>query len=226
MKTVFFQIGTNNGNDNFNQLCKVNKPDCIVLVEPNPAHISNIEKMYRNFTNVHIINRAIFYEDDQEVELFIPAKDGIYGQPGVQPNRKNGNLVYSDGQFSLLPMNDWGEKNNMCSFKASTITFNTICNNLNITDIQYLQIDTEGFDSEIIKMIDLDKINIQQIRYEKWNFDNSCFTEHTKFDKTDTTQLGSAGMDIVKNKLIQHNYILKDIKDRFGNDIMATKNKN
>ena len=75
-------------------------------------------------------------------------------------------------------------------------------------------------------MIDLDKINIQQIRYEKWNFDNSCFTEHTNFDKTDTTQLGSAGMDIVKNKLIQYNYILKDIKDQFGNDIMATKNKN
>ena len=222
---VFFQIGTNDGNDNFHDMCVSEKPDMIVLVEANTKHIPTIEKNYENIKNVHIINKAIYYNDNEMVELFLPAKDGVYGQRAVQPDRKQGNHLYTDGQFSLLPMNDWGEKTNMCIFKAQTITFDSICDNLGITDIEYLQIDTEGFDSEIIKMIDLDKFNIKKIRYEKWNFDTKCFTKHNTNDtmlKIDN--LGINGMNMVVDKLNKYNYILRDIHDSDGNDIIATKN--
>jgi len=72
-------------------------------------------------------------------------------------------------------MNDWGEKNNMIEMKSNSITFNTLCSNLNIGEIDYLQIDTEGFDSEIIKSIDFSKHKIHVLRYEKWPFDTECF---------------------------------------------------
>jgi FkbM family methyltransferase len=223
MSKVFFQIGTNNGNDNFNQLCRTNNPDMIILVEPNPKHIASIQKLYSSFSNVHIINKAIFYTNDEEVKLYIPAKDGIYGQSSVQPGRTSGNSTYTDGHFSLLPMNDWGEKQNLCSFTAQSITFDAICDSLSITNIQYLQIDTEGFDSEIIKMINFDKYNIECIRYEKWGFDEECFTKHIDSNKSNPQELGKAGMEIVKQKLLKYNYTSRDIKDRDGNDIIATK---
>ena len=85
---------------------------------------------------------------------------------------------YGDAHYSLVPMNDWGVKETLQEFKTTSITFDTLCKNYEITKIDYLQIDTEGFDTEIIQMIDFTKYVINTIRYEKWQFDSSCFTEH------------------------------------------------
>jgi len=214
MKKVFFQIGTNNGDDVFKELCLKENPDVIILVEPNKMHIESIKKNYLKMKNFHIFNNAIYYEDDKDIELYLPAIDGVYG------NKAENGHTYSNGEFSLIPMNDWGEKKNMVKLKAKTITFDTICQKLNITDIEYLQIDTEGFDSEIIKMLDLNKYNIKNIRYEKWTFPEDRFT---KYHNEKKEQLGINGMKIVEEKLKKNGYTLRDIKDRSGNDIIAEK---
>lgn len=41
---VFFQIGTNDGNDDFRQMVNKEKPDLVILVEPNPDLIKHIKK--------------------------------------------------------------------------------------------------------------------------------------------------------------------------------------
>ena len=107
----------------------------------------------------------------------------------------------------------------MYKIKAKTITFDTICKKFNITNIDYLQIDTEGFDSEIISMINLNKYNIKKIRYEKWGFDKERFTKHND----NTKKLGKEGMKMVEEKLLKHGYVLNSIHDRYGNDIIAIK---
>lgn len=213
MEKVYFQIGTNIGNDLFKTKCINDKPTKIILVEPNPLHKESIKNNYKEFSNVHIFINAIYYNDDETIQLQVPANNGIFGNPG-----ENG-VIYNHSHLSLVPMNDWGSKENMFKINAKSITFYTICKKLNIDNIDYLQIDTEGFDSEIIKMIDFDKINIKQIRYEKWLFDSSKFTNNFG----DNNELGETGMKIVKNKLEKYGYILNDIRDRSGNDIIATK---
>jgi hypothetical protein len=45
MSKVFFQIGTNNGNDLFRELVIKNAPDCVILVEPNKELIDEIKKI-------------------------------------------------------------------------------------------------------------------------------------------------------------------------------------
>jgi len=45
MSKVYFQIGTNDGNDLFRDLVKRNNPDIVILVEPNTTLIANIEKI-------------------------------------------------------------------------------------------------------------------------------------------------------------------------------------
>ena len=92
-------------------------------------------------------------------------------------------------------------------FKTKTKTFDSICDSLNVQNITYLQIDTEGFDSEIIRMINLDKYNINTIRYEKWNFSEESFTKHTtNTDFVDISILGKNGMALVEEKLTKYNY--------------------
>lgn len=221
-KNVWMQIGTNDGNDNFLKHVSHFKPKKVILIEANSLLIDQIHMHYahlKNICEIIIINKTIYTEDDKTLSLFLPAQDGIYGKPGVQPNRKQGNHLYTHGQFSLLPMNDWGEKKDMIEIKSEGITFETLCSHLNIRNIDYLQIDTEGFDSEIIKSIHLDQIDISIIRYEKWYFTEDCFSLYNDSKE----KYGLNGMLYVKDKLEHHNYVLHDIRDLDGDDIIAVK---
>jgi len=213
MSKVFFQIGTNNGNDLFRNKVKISQPDIVILVEPNKKLLDEINKNYHAIKNVHIYNYAIYYHNGETVELYIPAKNGVMG------TLADNGIIYNDGHFSLLPMNDWGKKDDMVKFTAKTITFDEICKKHNITEIDYLQIDTEGFDTEIIKMIDLSKYKINQIRFEKWGFDIKCFTDyHNEL----ANELGVNGLNIALDKLRNHSYIISEISDEDGDDILAT----
>lgn len=223
-KSVWIQIGTNNGIDNFRKYVNEYKPKKVVLVEANSSLIHDIHKNYdtiKKYTEVIIVNKTIYTENNKEVSLFLPAKNGIYGNPGVQPDRQQGNHTYTHGQFSLLPMNDWGEKKHMIEIKSNSITFHMLCQELNIKIIDFLQIDTEGFDSEIIKSINLNNINISVIRYEKWPFKEESFSRYNNENKD---KYGLNGMICVKDKLEKNNYKLYDIKDNDGDDIIAIKN--
>jgi len=199
--SVFIQIGTNNGNDNFRKLVLKHKPSRVILIEPNSNLYESIRKNYQDIPNVTILNRAICYEDNKPVELYI-AKE------------------YGDAHFSLLPMNDWGDKSDMVKITANSIRFDTLCSMLNISEIDYLQIDTEGFDSEIIDMIDFNTYIIHQLRYEAWGFDTEAFTKHNG-DKA--YKLGKAGMERTANKLAAYGYTLNNISDEDGNDIIASR---
>jgi FkbM family methyltransferase len=217
MPKVFIQIGTNNGNDRFRQLVIENKPDKVVLIEPNPNLYETIRQNYRGIPNVTILPRAVYYEDDKDVDLFIGSRPEQYGK-----ENDNG-IVYTDAHFSLVPMNSWGDKDKMMKITAKSITFNTVCQMVGVTEIEYLQIDTEGFDSEIIRMLDFSKYTIQTIRYERWEFDSRDFTKHN----LDTYEnMGKTGMIIAKQKLLDNNYVLDHIYDWDGCDIIATLKTN
>ena len=137
---------------------------------------------------------------------------------GIIGNKGTNGITYGDAHFSLVPMNDWGDKNNMAKIEAKTITFDEICRIHNITEIDYLQIDTEGFDSEIIKMIDLSKVKIKKIRFEKWGFKPECFTSH---NSEISNELGIAGINATVEKLKNNNYVISEISDSDGNDYIA-----
>ena len=82
-----------------------------------------------------------------------------------------------------------------------------------------LKIDTEGFDSEIIKMLNLDEYKINNIRFEIWSFDETCFKDYNP-DKW--KELGKAGMTMVYEKLTKYRYTFSKINDEDGDDILAT----
>ena len=221
---LFIQIGTNDGNDRFNQLVKHYKPKHVILIEPNQTLYDSILHNYKDVssdtTRITVINKCIYHTDDAEVSLFIPAKDGVYGNPGVQPERIQGNYTYNNKHFSLIPMNDWGEKKDMVEIKCKTVTFKTLCKLYNISKINYLQIDTEGYDSEIISSIDLETINVNIIRYEKWPFDEQCFS---KYHNENRHLYGLGGMKNIENLLRFNNYSIYNISDEDGDDIIAFK---
>ena len=52
-----------------------------------------------------------------------------------------------------------------------SVTINQLLDKYQLTDIDVLFIDTEGFDDKIIKSIDFDKYNIKEIYYEHLHID-------------------------------------------------------
>lgn len=210
---TYFQIGTNNGADTFQRKVRAERPDLVILVEPNSALEPTIKKNYEGVRNVFILSKAISYTNEP-VSLWIPAKRGVFG------TRADNGLTYQDAHFSLVPMNDWGDKSDMVELKADGVTFDTVCRAFGLKTIDYLQIDTEGFDSEIIKMIDLSKIDIKQIRYEQWNFESK---EFTRYHGDRAGSLGKNGMREVGEKLARAGYTIQEIRDEDGEDWLATK---
>jgi len=155
---VFIQIGTNNGNDNFRKLVIQHKPSKVILVEPNYSLFDIITEHYKDIPNVYIENKAIYYNSNSEISLYIPKTNAN--------NIAANGCGYCDAHYSLVPMNDWGDA--LQEIKTDSITFDDLCIKYNIrSKIDYLQIDTEGFDTEILKMIDFNKYDIRMIRYEK-----------------------------------------------------------
>jgi len=202
---VFIQIGTNNGNDEFNSIVKYVCPDKIILVEPNSSLTGFIASNYANIENVYIENFAITTTTQGTVSLFMKNKLNLSGE--------NEMGIRYDGGFSLLPMDDWGD--DLDEIRAESISFDDLCKKHNVTNIRYLQIDTEGFDAEIIKSIDFNKINIDIIKYEKWNFSPHCFSRHgNKY-----MEYGLSGMESVEKLLKGKGYVLMEQQS----DIIAIK---
>ena len=142
---VYIQIGTNDGDDLFYKKVVDEKPDIVILVEPNPIHIPSIKSRYLHMERDIIIRQQVVHPlDGQLVKLFVP-QDNKHSSVIMRHG-----LGWREDEYITVP----------------TISFNTMCKGLQ--HIDYLQIDTEGFDNEILDSIDFTQFTIDIIRFERW----------------------------------------------------------
>ena len=207
---VLVQIGTCTGHsdhDPFEGIVKTTSPSKVILVEPNPALREEIYKNYEGVDNVFLESVAIVKEPTKELVRLVYPK-----------NNKNGASIngihYGPHNFSLVPMDDWGDDFEV--LEVPGMTLNELCEKHKINHIHYLQIDAEGYDSEIIQSIDFSKVKIDIIKYEDWSFDESCFERHGEKAKL----YGANGMKKAEAYLTSFDYlIMKDGKQ----DMLAVK---
>ena len=205
---VLMQIGTNNGKDDFSLLAHSTYSSKVILVEPNASLNAAIHKRYASINNYVLENVAITIEQQGEVSLVHPKNEyDAYGEVISSWN-------YHDVHFSLIPMDDWGDDFDV--IKAPSMTFEELCKKHGVTDIHYLQIDVEGYDTEIIKSIDFRKYNIDILKFEDWTFSEDCFKRHGEKGK----EYGVNGMRYVEHMLINLGYTLT----REESDILCVKN--
>jgi FkbM family methyltransferase len=194
-KKIWVQIGTYDGLDKFQQMARQEKPAMIILVEPNPVMNEQIKVNYEGL-NFFIENVAITEVNKGLVKLSF-SKYVKTRHPEEAYNKC----------FSLLPMNDWGAEEEFKSIEVPSMSFMELCEKYKITDIDFLQIDTEGYDSVIIRSIDFRKIKIKTIEYEQWYFDTSCYSRYG--DKA--YMYGKGGMRLVENLLTYLGYELTKV---------------
>lgn len=173
----FVQIGANDGNDEFRTYTEsISEESNIYLFEPNPNLIPVLQQSYSNSIHkVNIFNMAIGPVASGDIEL------NVYDHSGLS---------------SMINRKSYGNSHRKISI--SCITFDDFCKHENISKIDYLSVDTEGLDYEILLSIMLDKVEIDEIVFEVWPYDND--------DMDDNYQTGPSVLQQVLDKYVGYNH--------------------
>jgi FkbM family methyltransferase len=195
-KKSIVQIGTNNGNDDVRNFCISVKPDFILLVEPFKIHIDSIKKNYESLiNNVVIEDIAIFPDETKEtVKLFYTIEDGPKKAPDCSFQVTSVNSTHVIKHYPHLTDLD--------SFEAKCMTLNKLFDKYNLRKIDYLFLDIEGIDFEVLISIDFDKYDIKHLQIEHLHLDNQKLIEFmTSKGYIRGIAFDSKGFDMMFDKL-------------------------
>jgi hypothetical protein len=150
------QIGSNKGNDHLSKYLKDNHKelDFGLFVEANPLHIGNLKHCYSCYKNAVVENIAIklpSYTHDS-VKIYYHENDGpMYHVASLV---KEHVLVY-------YPLE--GLRN----FDIPCVTIEQLFDKYEIKSLDWLLLDIEGIDAEILLTTDWSKYSIKKIEYER-----------------------------------------------------------
>ena len=126
--------------------------DKIFLIEANPKNISKLEESYKNFNNARILNLGVTARKDNEITFFYTEDDAPYYM--VCSTKINHVLKH----YPNSKINE---------FKIKTVSVNNLFKDyIKEKNIDYLSIDLEGIDFEILMSINLNEYNIKNISIE------------------------------------------------------------
>ena len=153
-KTII-QIGACKGNDEVTDFVRENEIGLLVLVEPlGGLRNEELLKCYEDTPNVVIYNVAITPKPTTEKQKFYIHPDG----PGAASlDIKHVARHFPDSIDKIV------------SVDVPCMTMYQLFDLHQITDVDLLAIDAEGYDAEIIGSIDLKKFNIKRIVFEYIN---------------------------------------------------------
>ena len=161
------QIGANRGDDELSKHIKKNydKLDFALFVEANPLHIEDLKKCYAGYENVFIENIAVkplsyeqdtlklyYYEDDAPLYLVTSCIKSHIEKHYRHLERHYGYPNYSEDKLH--------------QFEVPALTIDELFLKYNIQELDWLLLDVEGIDAELLLNMDWKKYNIKKIEYE------------------------------------------------------------
>jgi FkbM family methyltransferase len=151
--TTIVQLGASKGTDHVTSLASKHPNVKLLLVEANPLNIETLKLCYKDFENCIIENAAIVIDDNIEtVPFHYSVNDGHNG--------------YEVSSVIKKHVADYYDESSIRSIDMKCYSLEKILNKHNITDIDYLFIDVEMLDADIILSFPLEKYNIKNIQIE------------------------------------------------------------
>ena len=128
-----------------------NKNSKVFVLEANPLNIEKLKFFYKNFKNIQIFNLAISTNKSDKLTFFYAQEDAPHYQ-----------VCSSD----INHVRRYYPESKIETFSVKSITINDFFENQSIYEIDYLSIDIEGFDYEVLMSIDFNRFNIKNISIE------------------------------------------------------------
>ncbi|MBK8501273.1 MAG: FkbM family methyltransferase [Saprospiraceae bacterium] len=182
------QIGANDGitHDPIHKFIKRDRWHG-VLLEPQKLVFQNfLFPLYQKQTGIHTINAALG-KNDGEATLYGIAFSNARWATGlasfdrsvIEKSFASGHVARQAKKQGIdIPIDEtkW-----ICEEKVRVVSVKTLIETYQIKKIDLLQIDTEGFDFEIIKMFDFTSIRPSSISYEHMHFSEQQKSECEKY---------------------------------------------
>lgn len=168
---TFIQVGANDGVsfDSFFEYLKFrNGHHTGIVIEPIPEYFLELKNNYKDDDNVVCLNYAL-HPSLSEIEIFRVESKHM----AAVPNWAKGIASFDNNHHVKLGIPSKfisTEKVNCLTFETMLQYFPKIQRHFN-----YLQIDVEGFDAEIIKMIDFESVKFDIIKFERINLETEQY---------------------------------------------------
>jgi FkbM family methyltransferase len=157
----FIQVGAHDGVRFDNLYQKITAINCAgIVIEPLRKYFNRLKMNYEDYQNVIPLNIAlhpnekeviIHHVDFDKLSLLPPWSGGI---GSIDSKHHNESIIQSKY---------------MAKTKVKAMSFMNLVEKYNVKHIDLLQIDVEGFDLAILKMVDFSKIKPKLIKYEYIN---------------------------------------------------------
>jgi FkbM family methyltransferase len=158
---IIVQIGTNKGNDDLSNHLLSNFADLEfgLFVEANSLHIEDIANCYSKFNNIKIENVAIKTILQNQNTLT------IYYHTNEHPHYSMAScdIEHIKKHITWCPHLQGGE---IKSFEVNCITLEELLEKHSIYEIDWLYLDVEGIDAEILLTFDWSKYSIKRVEFE------------------------------------------------------------
>jgi FkbM family methyltransferase len=148
------QIGANRGNDDISKIIDNKQPSILILVEPMKLHNEALNTFYDWVDNKFIENIVIDTDGKDEVEFFYHKNDAPYYELSCLDKEHFKKHPYAASDDGIM------------SFFVKSVNINDLFRKYDLTNIDILFIDAEGFDDAIIKSIDFNNFTIHNLYFE------------------------------------------------------------
>lgn len=161
-------IGAHNGSGQEELILK--QKNKVLLIEPVKYNLQSLKLRFENTDNIIFENIGISDERDQIKFYYVKEssvkKLGKEWATGIGSFKKKHLLDHHRKRFQIT-------ENDIEETKVKILVFDDLVKKYNINEIEYLFIDTEGYDYKIIKSIDFNKIKITKIKFEYKHLDDT-----------------------------------------------------
>ena len=157
---MYVQIGSGAANldtefeDGFSNFILKNKiRDKVLIVEANSLHLSRLKKFWASYSNVYVFNLAIIPDNVElsKIDFFYANED----KPNYQIFSSSKSFVKKH-----FPNSEIRRKNIKCKKISEFFKINTI------KIVEFLSIDIEGMDYEVLINFDFNKFNLKNVSFE------------------------------------------------------------
>ncbi len=162
----FVQVGANDGvSFDFLYEFVIKRKSVGIVIEPIKEYFNELLKNYKDLPEIIKVNKAI-HPVDKEVVIYRISQDAISKYPS-----------WVKGIASIDAEHHKKTNINSADIIKETVQaetlMKTIRDNFRNYKIDYFQVDTEGFDFEVIKMVDFTKFSPKIIKYEFVNLNET-----------------------------------------------------
>jgi GR25 family glycosyltransferase involved in LPS biosynthesis len=167
------QIGANKANDELSQYLKSNYDSLEfgLFVEANSLHINDIKECYKKYNNLIVENVAI------KTPLQNTDKLTIYYHTNEHPDygMASCDIEHIKKHMTWCPPLQGGE---IKSFDVKCITLEELFDKYSVEELDWLYLDIEGIDAEVLLTFNWQKYKIKRIEFEQLHL--GCYKEAIK----------------------------------------------